>query len=254
MNRSGSAGGARERTVVNLGCGDKASPHPHVVNVDWSIYLRFRSNPLLSWLPPLVLDAGRRQRYLALPRNIVAHDIACGLPFADASIDVVYHSHMLEHLDRPRVPGFLAEVRRVLKPGGVHRIVVPDLEQLARQYLEDLARRAPAAAEWAGHDARVAEIIEQSVRREAAAARSLTGLRRRLYTLVFGDARRRGETHQWLYDRVNLGALLLEAGYRDIAVEAFDSSRIGGWSGYGLDTDAAGRQYKPGSLYLEAAR
>ena len=92
------------------------------------------------------------------------------------------------------------------------------------------------------------------MRREAAAAQSLEGLRRRIYTRVFGDARQRGETHQWLYDRVNLGALLLEAGYRDITVERFDSSRIGGWSDYGLDVDAAGRQYKPGSLYLEAIR
>lgn len=254
MSGRSPAAARRARTVVNLGCGDKVGTHPDVVNVDWSIYLRFRASPLLAWLPPLVLDAKRRERYLNLPRNIVAHDLSRGLPFADASIDVVYHSHMLEHLDRPVVPGFLAEVRRVLKPGGVHRIVVPDLEQLSRLYLEDLARRAPDTAEWAGHDACVAELIEQSVRREAAAAQSLTGLRRRLYTRVFGDARRRGETHQWLYDRVNLGALLLAAGYRDIRVERFDTSRIEGWDTYGLDTDAAGRQYKPGSLYLEASR
>ena len=254
MSGRNHAAARRTRSVVNLGCGDKVGTHPDVVNVDWSVYLRFRTRPLLAWLPPLVLDAKRRERYLNLPRNIVAHDISRGLPFGDASVDVVYHSHMLEHLDRSRAPAFLAEVHRVLRPGGVHRIVVPDLEQLARLYLEDLARRAPVVAEWAGHDASVAEIIEQSVRREAAAALSLTGLRRRLYTLVFGDARRRGETHQWLYDRVNLGALLVEAGYREIRVERFDTSRIEGWQEYGLDTDAAGGQYKPGSLYLEACR
>ncbi len=254
MNGGSRVAARRTRTVVNLGCGDKVGTHPDVVNVDWSIYLRFRTSPLLAWLPPLVLDARRRERYLSLPRNIVAHDISRGLPFATGSVDVVYHSHMLEHLDRSLVPAFLAEVYRVLKPDGVHRIVVPDLEQLARLYLEDLARRAPVAAEWAGHDACVAELIEQSVRREAAAAQALTGLRRRVYTRVFGDARRRGETHQWLYDRVNLGALLLEAGYRDIRVERFDTSRIEAWHAYGLDTDAMGAQYKPGSLYLEASR
>ena len=254
MSGRGPSTAPRARTVVNLGCGDKVGTHADVINVDWSIYLRFRASPLLAWLPPLVLDARRRARYLDLPRNIVAHDLSRGLPFADASVDVVYHSHMLEHLDRSQVPGFLGEVRRVLKPGGVQRIVVPDLEQLARVYLEDLAQRAPVTAAWAGHDAAVAGIIEQSVRREAAAARSLKGLRRRVYTLVFGDARRRGETHQWLYDRLNLGALLLEAGYRDIRVERFDTSRIEGWQEYGLDTDATGGQYKPGSLYLEACR
>ena len=52
--------------------------------------------------------------------------------FADQSFDVVYASHVAEHLDfRDELPRTLAEWLRVLKPGGVLQISVPDLEVLA---------------------------------------------------------------------------------------------------------------------------
>lgn len=46
------------------------------------------------------------------------------LPFRDASFDIVTAKHTLEHVRTPRQA--LAEVARVLKPGGVALIVVPD--------------------------------------------------------------------------------------------------------------------------------
>jgi SAM-dependent methyltransferase len=242
------------RRIVNLGCGPKASPHPDVLNVDWSVYLRFRSNRLLSWLPPLVLRGERLRRYRDLPPNILAHDLSRGLPLPDESVDVVYHSHVLEHIDRDHVAAFQAEVRRVLKPGGVQRIVVPDLEILARRYLASLGAARADTGRRSRHDDSVAELLEQCVRRDAAAARSLTGWRRSVYTRVFGDARRRGETHQWMYDSENLAALLADCGYRDVEVVAYDRSRIPGWEAYGLDVDGEGRQYKPDSLYVEAVK
>ena len=54
----------------------------------------------------------------------MVHDLSKGIPFDDNSVDVVYHSHLLEHIDRKNVPTFLKEIRRVLKPRGIHRIVV----------------------------------------------------------------------------------------------------------------------------------
>jgi SAM-dependent methyltransferase len=240
--------------VANLGCGPKVSSHPDVVNMDWSIYLRFRSSALLGWMPPLVLRGERLRRYRELPGNIVAHDLARGIPLPDGSLDVVYHSHMLEHIDRQRVAGFQREVWRVLKPGGVQRVVVPDLEILARLYLASLDEARQGRAPRSGHEASVVELLEQSVRRDAAAAQSLRGWRRSLYTKLFGDARARGETHQWMYDAVNLRAMLEDCGFGDIEVMAYDRSRIAGWADYGLDVDASGRQYKPDSLYVEATR
>lgn len=66
-------------------------------------------------------------------------DARDGLPLADASIDAVYHSHVLEHLDADSARAFLLECHRVLRPGGILRVVVPDLEGIAQAYLRELA-------------------------------------------------------------------------------------------------------------------
>lgn len=87
--------------VLNLGCATKTSGHPSVVNIDWSILLRIRSNPVLKVLAPVLLNGTRLKRFQHLPDNLLVHDLSRGIPFPDASVDVVYHSHMLEHLGRP---------------------------------------------------------------------------------------------------------------------------------------------------------
>lgn len=60
----------------------------------------------------------------------VDHVGSCtSLPFPDASIDEIYASHVLEHLSFvDELPQALREMQRVLKPGGVARISVPDFE------------------------------------------------------------------------------------------------------------------------------
>jgi SAM-dependent methyltransferase len=45
------------------------------------------------------------------------------IPYGDASVDIVYAFHFLEHVDRPI--DMLREIQRVLRPGGVANIVVP---------------------------------------------------------------------------------------------------------------------------------
>jgi SAM-dependent methyltransferase len=221
-----------------------------VVNLDWSPYLRIARNPLLRRVAPLFLDRERRQRLREVGGNVVVHDLKRGIPWPDSSVDAVYHSHLLEHLDRAVAGDFLAEVFRVLRPGGVQRVVVPDLETLAREYIESLeAGDAPQH-----HEERIAAMIEQSVRREAYGTAQKPPLRRAIENLLLGDARRRGETHQWMYDRLNLRMLLKDAGFVDIQQRSYDSSGITQWDSYGLDRNSEGAEYKPGSLYMEAMR
>lgn len=94
--------------MLNIGCG--ATHHPDWINLD------------VSSSEPSVLPA----------------DINNGLPFSSDSITVCYSSHLLEHLDKDGAHYFLAECMRVLKSGGVIRLVVPDLEGIAREYLRVL--------------------------------------------------------------------------------------------------------------------
>ena len=184
----------------------------------------------------------------------MVHDLRKGIPFESESVDVVYHSHLLEHLDRDVAERFLIEAKRVLKPGGIQRIVVPDFEKLARGYIAHLARCAEEPNEHARHEIYIAAMIEQSVRRESRGPSEQSPLRRRIENVLLGDARRRGETHQWMYDRISLGTLLVRLGFRDPRVHQYHSSGVAGWNRYGLDVDEQGRQYKLESLYLEVER
>jgi predicted SAM-dependent methyltransferase len=64
-------------------------------------------------------------------------DLRARLPLADASCRLIYTEHVLEHIDRQFIPQVLAELRRVLMPGGRLRIVVPDCEKFAAAYARD---------------------------------------------------------------------------------------------------------------------
>src|SRR4051794_33117528 len=122
------------RALVNLGCG--ARMHRLWNNIDFSYYARLAGRPRLSGFLRAcsVLSAARYERLLAADPAIIAWDLRKGVPFPDASFDLVYHSHVLEHLERNNAQRLLAECRRVLKPSGVLRVVVPDLEVLMRDY------------------------------------------------------------------------------------------------------------------------
>jgi SAM-dependent methyltransferase len=240
--------------ILNIGCGVKTSSSTNVINIDWSIYLRIKRNPLFHHILKLFLDAERRQALDALPDNVMVHDLRKELPFVDNSVDAVYHSQLLEHLDRPIAAILVQEVKRVLKPGGIHRIVVPDLEKLCRSYLAHFEECDQKAEVWDEHDAWVAEMIEQMVRREALGSSLQKPLRRAIENLVLGDARKRGETHQWMYDRINLSALLRRVGYKQVDIFTFDTSNIPNWNDYGLDQKADGKEYQQSSLYIEAIK
>lgn len=120
---------------VNLGCG--RCFHPDWINLD-----------LVSMDPA-----------------VTACDLSRGIPLPDGSCAVVYHSHVLEHLRRQEAPFFLQECARVLKPGGIIRVAVPDLEAICRLYLEKLARaEAGDVRAEADHHWLVLEMYDQAVR------------------------------------------------------------------------------------------
>ena len=67
-------------------------------------------------------------------RRVAYLDLTRPFPFRDASIDAVLASHVLEHLTADEARSCVAEIRRVLVPGGVVRVAVPDLDAVIREY------------------------------------------------------------------------------------------------------------------------
>lgn len=121
--------------MLNLGCGGRF--HPDWTNVDFH-------------------SAGA---------GVIAHDLTLGIPFPDASFEVVYHSHVLEHFPRSKAARFVTECVRVLKPGGILRVVVPDLDQIVRLYVEARERAAAGDPTWEeNYDWMMLELFDQTVR------------------------------------------------------------------------------------------
>lgn len=96
----------RVRTLdyLNVGCNKKV--FPHTINLDY------------SWFPGIDLTMDIRRR----------------LPISDNRIRGIYCEHVIEHLPFEVVPFCLSEWRRVLRPGGVVRVIVPDAELYLQTY------------------------------------------------------------------------------------------------------------------------
>jgi predicted SAM-dependent methyltransferase len=77
-------------------------------------------------------DIGPRARYWL--------DIGKAFPFPNHSVTQIFSEHVIEHVDLPVVENFLREAVRVLVPGGAIRILTPDAETHAREYLARSAR------------------------------------------------------------------------------------------------------------------
>lgn len=108
------------------------------------------------WLAPKRIDHGDSQ-YLQLgcgsdliagflntdhPLNKKADasvDARFGLPFPSNSFNGVYAHHVIEHLDYEDAYRVFHEVRRVLNPGGIFRMIVPDLKAFLDLYRDDRA-------------------------------------------------------------------------------------------------------------------
>ena len=59
----------------------------------------------------------------------ISCDIRQGLPIADASLDYIVSIHALQELPYPDLVPALSELHRVLRPGGVVRLGLPDLDK-----------------------------------------------------------------------------------------------------------------------------
>jgi len=179
---------------VNIGCG--ATPTPGWKNYDNSQTIRVTKIPILIRVfSSLKLLSTKQKQYSEFLKanSINFADARRHIPETSDSVDVVYSSHMLEHLDRREASAFLAEAKRVLKSGGVLRLAVPGLRQIVENYLKS--------------DDADGFMIETRLQRT-----SLKSISDKFKFLIVGD---RG--HKFLYDEKSLVKLLGNAGFIEVA-------------------------------------
>ena len=82
------------------------------------------------------------------PANVRPGNIVRGLPVPDGSATGVYASHVLEHLTRDEFDVAIKNTYRILKPGGIFRLIVPDLEGRCRRYIALLEQSDANANDW----------------------------------------------------------------------------------------------------------
>ena len=170
---------------VQFGCG-WCAPESWL-NFDCSPTLRFERLPLLGRL-----YTRNEKRF---PDNVRYGDIVRGLPIAPNSCRAIYCSHILEHLSLEDFDTALKHTYSYLQPGGAFRLVVPDLEQLARGYLNE---DTPEAA---------ARFMEESFLGRKQRPRGLRGF----IVEWLGNSH-----HLWMWDQKAMTAKLAQHGFRDI--------------------------------------
>lgn len=176
-----------EKLYVQYGCGLSCPD-------GWQ---NFDASPRL-WIensPGLTAIFGKRRLF---PKAVRYGDIVSGLPIKTGSARGVYCSHVLEHIDRANVVGAVLNTFQMLKPGGIFRLVVPDLAWRAENYV--------AAHKRGNTDA--ADLFMQSCHlgRKSPASGLIGRLRR-----VFGNS-----DHRWMYDEAAMTGLLAAAGFTGI--------------------------------------
>lgn len=178
---------------INVGCGMTLTEG--WINLDNSPSVRLSNLPLWvirfsRWIR--LIDVNHYNYIEFAKQHRVLWANAGRLPFHEGLVETVYTSHMLEHLDRTQAQAFLKEVLRVLKPGGVIRISVPDLKIIVDQYLQDLD----------------ADLMIESM---GTCINNPQSMKEKFKYVLTGSRH-----HSWMYDRKSLIKLLIQSGFAHV--------------------------------------
>jgi SAM-dependent methyltransferase len=119
---------------ANLGCGSSLIDTPDWLNLDFA----------------------------ARNKAVKKTDLVGRLPIPDSTLEAVYSSHFIEHVPYERVATVLQEAHRVLKAGGLLRFVLPDFENMAREYISNLDAKDYRRSKFS-----FVEVVDQCVRKNS---------------------------------------------------------------------------------------
>ncbi|MFA5894337.1 MAG: methyltransferase domain-containing protein [Candidatus Shapirobacteria bacterium] len=183
----------KEEVRINLGSGPDGIKG--WINYDWGLLPLFGKFPLFrKVLVTLgILDKSYERKW----EGVILHDLRKGIPMADNSVDWVYSSNFLEHLEKYETEKLLSECLRVLKVNGKIRIVVPDIGKVMEKY-KNTGDADVFCREFYGYDK----------------------------DKMFGVSKSAVRGHQWMYDYQSLSNLLNKVGFVKITKSTFRKSTM----------------------------
>jgi len=178
---------------VQYGCGFSAPQ-------EW---VNFDASPTLKWERMPILGRLYTKNPRRFPWNVEYGDIVRGLPVRAGSCKGVFASHVLEHLALNDFNRALENTKRMLQKGGIFRLIVPDLEWVARQYLQRVEAGDPTANVFFLRATDLGREVRQ---------RGLT---------AFIHEWLRTSRHMWMWDQESLVQTLREHGFTSIRTCSF---------------------------------
>ena len=163
----------KSKYYLNVGCGENA--HADFINIDY----QWRPNVELCW------------------------DITKGMPFEDNSMKGIFTEHCLEHLTFQQCRALIGEFHRILFPGSIVRIIVPNAELYIDLYQK----------EKQGERVDFPYVTEQDL---------IDGFSP---MMAINRVFRQNGDHLYAYDARTLTMMLGKEGYKDIRIEDFMKGR-----------------------------
>lgn len=192
---------------LNLGCG----PIQPVgwVNVDASMRARLASSfgPVDRLLTRCAILSPTE-----FNKETVTYDLLKPLPYHDGSVDAIYAGELWEHFEPEDALRLSKECFRVLRPGGVIRVCVPDGEEFWRNYLLKIDE----------------ELKKQPPERDVERVRGHVEMYFRDICTKRSWLKSFGHFHKWQYDEVQLVEHFRQCGFDTVERKKFRDSRIAG--------------------------
>ena len=199
MTGNSNSSAVQKRNVyLQFGCG--LSAPKNWLNYDSSPSLLLQRLPLfgvMNFFLPVVY-----------PKNVFYGDVIKGLPVENNSVDLVYSSHVLEHMSYLEMKRALREIYRILKPGGIFRLVVPDLTFFITNYCNEVLN--PEASHLAAEN-----FLKGTILGEYSPPKNFFLLLRK----ILGNSQ-----HKWMYDFESLSHALSMERFTSIRRASYNDS------------------------------
>jgi predicted SAM-dependent methyltransferase len=218
-----------EKLKLNLGCGSLRPPG--WINTDSSLNANLQKIPLIG---KSITKQFNKVEYG--DTNMVYMNLNKQWRYKNNTVDIVYASHLFEHLTLRSASLFLKESYRCLKPGGTIRIVVPDLYKICKKYIQNYENGVENASDfimWAINMHREGQY----------------GVNLNLFKKVVLEIQGYPHQHKFMYDEKSLSKTLKEAGFIDLLSLSYGESK---YISEIKDVEGTNESYL--SVYIEAKK